>query len=230
MIQYSAVRPKLYVETTVISYLVARPSNDASLVYRQQITRQLWEECADDYEFVVSDIVISEILRGDAETAQRRFDVVANLTILDISPDVDKLTQDLIDAGAVPHQARSDAQHITFAAVNSIDYLVSWNYKHIVNEIKRQLINEVCHAAGFQSPTICTPIEIIEEAQMREKVDTYTDAVLEECYRMKEEFNAQFNSVKELSDYLKAENKKRKALGWKYVSVVRPHDNCRQKN
>lgn len=65
---------------------------------------------------------------------------------------------------------------------------------------------------------------------MREKVDTYTDAVIEECYRMKEEFNAQFNSVKELSDYLKAENKKRKALGWKYVSAVRSLDNCHKKN
>ena len=230
MIQYLAIKPKLYVETTVVSYLMARPSNDASLAYRQKITQQLWEECANNYEFVVSDIVISEILRGDAVAAQRRFDAVANLTILDLSPDVDKLTQDLTDAGAVPHRARSDAQHIAFAAVNSIDYLVSWNYKHIVNEIKRQLINEVCHAAGFQPPTICTPIEIIEEAQMREKVDMYTDAVLEECYRMKEEFNAQFNSVKELSDYLKAENKKRKALGWKYVSVPQSHDNCHKKD
>ena len=73
MIQYSAIKPKLYVETTVISYLVARPSNDTSLAHRQQITRQLWEECADDYEFVVSDIVISEILRGDAAAAQRGF-------------------------------------------------------------------------------------------------------------------------------------------------------------
>ena len=90
MIQYSAIRPKLYVETTVISYLVARPSNDASLAYRQQITRQLWEY-ANAYEFVVSDIVISEILKGDAVAAQRRFDAVANLTILDLSPDVDKL-------------------------------------------------------------------------------------------------------------------------------------------
>ena len=65
---------------------------------------------------------------------------------------------------------------------------------------------------------------------MREKVGMYTDAVLEECYRLKEEFNAQFNSVKELSDYLKAENKKRKALGWKYLSMAPPHDNSHEKN
>ena len=147
MIQYSSIKPKLYLETTVISYLVARPSNDAALVYRQQVTRQLWEEYANTYEFVVSDIVI-----------------------------------------------------------------------------------EVCQAARFRPPIICTPIEIIEETQMREKVDTGMDAVLEECYRMKEEFNAQFKSMKELSDYLRAENKKRKALGWKYVSMPEPQDDCHQKN
>ena len=79
MLQYSAIKSQLYVETTVISYLVARPSNDTTLVYRQQLTRQLWEEYANDYEFVVSDIVISEILRGDAAAAQRRFEAVANL-------------------------------------------------------------------------------------------------------------------------------------------------------
>ena len=65
---------------------------------------------------------------------------------------------------------------------------------------------------------------------MKEKVDTRTDAILEECYRMKEEFNAQFNSMQELSDYLKAENKKRKALGWKYVEAPRMSDNCHEKN
>ena len=91
-------------------------------------------------------------------------------------------------------------------------------------------IYEVCQAARFRPPIICTPIEIIEETQMREKVDTGMDAVLEECYQMKEEFNAQFKSMKELSDYLRAENKKRKALGWKYVSVPKPQDDCYQKN
>ena len=230
MIQYSTIKPKLYIETTVVSYLVARPSNDPSLVYRQQVTQQLWEEYANVYEFVVSDIVISEILRGDALAAQRRFGVVTNLSILDLSPDVDKLAQDLIDAGALPRQARSDAQHIACAAVNNIDYLVSWNYKHIVNEMKRQLINEVCHIARFRPPTICTPIEIIGETQMREKVDTGMDAVLEECYRMKEEFNAQFKSMKELSDYLNTENKKRKALGWKYVPVPQSQNDRHEKS
>ena len=230
MIQYSSIKPKLYLETTVISYLVARPSNEASLAYRQQVTQRLWEEYANVYEFVISDIVISEILRGDAVAAQRRFNVVANLTILDLSLDVDKLAQDLIDTRVVPPQARSDAQHIACAAVNSVDYLVSWNYKHIVNEITRKLINEVCQTAGFRPPTICTPIDIIEEVQMREKVDTGMDVVLEECYRMKEEFNAQFKSMKELSDYLKAKNKKRKALGWKYVPVPQSQNNYHEKN
>ena len=86
-----------------------------------------------------------------------------------------------------------------------------------MNETKRHLINEVCHAAGFQPTTLCTPIELIEEIQVKEKHDTHVDPVLEECYRMKAEFAAQFKSAQELYDYLKAEQKKFKALGWKYL-------------
>ena len=146
MIQYNTTKPKAYIETTVVSYLVARPSRDVTLVARQQATQQLWIEYTDN-----------------------------------------------------------------------IEYLVSWNYKHIVNETKRNLINEVCHAIGFQPTTLCTPIELIEEIQVKEKHDTRMDPVLEECYRMKEEFAAQFKSSQELYDYLKAEQKKFKALGWKYL-------------
>lgn len=86
-----------------------------------------------------------------------------------------------------------------------------------MNETKRNLINEVCHAVGFQPTTLCTPIELIEEIQVKEKHDTRMDPVLEECYQMKEEFAAQFKSSQELYDYLKAGQKKFKALGWKYL-------------
>ncbi|MDE0425851.1 MAG: type II toxin-antitoxin system VapC family toxin [Candidatus Poribacteria bacterium] len=217
MIQYSVPKPKVYVETTVVSYLVARPSHDTTLASRQQATQQLWTEYAENFEFVISDIVLNEVSRGDVIAAQRRLEVLADLPVLDVSLDAIILEENLIDAGAVPQRSRPDAQHIALAAVNNIEYLVSWNYKHIVNETKRNLINEVCHVAGFQPTTLCTPIELIEVIQMKEKPDIRMDPVLEECYRMKEEFAAQFKSAQELHDYLKAEQKKFKALGWKYL-------------
>ena len=135
MIQYNTPKPKVYIETTVVSYLVARPSHDVTLAARQQATQQLWTQ-----------------------------------------------------------------------------------------------YNEICHAAGFQPTTLCTPIELIEGIQMKDKIDPRMDPILEECYRMKEEFAAQFNSAQELYDYLKAEQKKFKALGWKYLPPPQPRTKHNKKD
>ena len=224
MIQYNITKPKVYVETTVVSYLVARPSHDTTLASRQQATRQLWEEHFDNFDFIISNVVVSEVREGDPIAAQRRLEVLANLTVLDMSPEANTLAQNLMDAGAVPENLRPDAQHIAIATVNNIEYLISWNYKHIVNEMKRQLINQVCRASGFQPPLLCTPAELIEVIQVKEKPDTGMDPILEECYRMKEAFAAKFNSMQELYDYLVAETEKNKALGWKYAPPLPSRD------
>lgn len=134
MIQYNITKPKVYVETTVVSYLVARPSHDTTLASRQQTTRRLWEEHFDNFDFIISNVVVSEVREGDTIAAQRRLEVLANLTVLDMSPEANTLAQNLMDAGAVPENLRPDAQHIAIATVNNIEYLISWNYKHIVNE------------------------------------------------------------------------------------------------
>ena len=230
MIQYNTLKPKVYIETTVVSYLVARPSHDVTLAARQQATQQLWTEYADNFEFIISNIVLSEAREGNIIAAQRRLEVLANLPVLDMSPEAIMLAGKLIDAGTMPQHSRPDAQHIAIATVNSVEYLVSWNYKHIVNETKRNLINEICRAAGFQPTIPCTPMELIEEIQMKEKPDTRMDPVLEECYRMKEAFAARFKSAQELNDYLVAETEKNKALGWKYLPPPQPRTKHNKKD
>ena len=222
MIYYTEGRPRVYIETTVVSYLVARPSADATLASWQRATRRLWEEYVDRFEFVVSDIVLVETRRGNPTAAQQRLNVLSSLTVLETLPTVDPLAQRLLDTGAVPQNFRSDAQHIAVATVHGVEYLVSWNHKHIVNANRRDHINKVCQASGFKPITICTPTELIEEFEMKEVIEDYIDPILEECLRMKAEFNAQFNSMEELSAYLKVENKKFKKQGWKYVSYYKP--------
>jgi len=222
MLHYTAERPKVYIETTVISYLVARPSNDVTVSDRQQATRQLWEEYSDPFEFVTSDIVLEEAERGDPREAQRRTTLLDTLRTLPLSPEATALAHKLIDAGAVPPQSLSDAQHIAIAVVHNIEYLVSWNYKHIVNETKRQHITDVCLAAGYQPTTLCTPEALMEEIQMKEQPEPQTDPILEECYRIKAEFSAQFNSLEELYDYVKAKEKKRRAQGRVYIDPPPP--------
>ena len=222
MIQYAEIKPTVYIESTVVSYLTSRPSNDAVISSRQQATQQLWNEYADNFEFVVSNIVITEITQGNPYRAQERLETIVNLRTLEVNPVVDNLAQLLIDSGAVPQNFRFDAQHIAIAAVNQIEFLVSWNYKHIVNQSKHQLINSICKHAGFQPLTICTPIDLIEEIIMKEKPIPPTDPILEECYRIKEELNAQFNSMEELTAYMMEMQEREKARGRKYTPAPPP--------
>ena len=201
-----------------------------TLAYRQHATQNLWDQYSNDFEFMISDIVSNEVRQGDPSAVQRRLEVIANLTVLETPPASHKLVQKLIDAGAVPQSSLPDAQHIAIAAVHRLEYLISWNYKHIVNETKRQRINQVCQSEGYQPVTICTPAELIEEMQMKEKLGTLIDPVLEECYCMKEKFAAQFNTPKELYDFLKTEEKKNKALGKKYRPAPPPPENSSKLN
>ncbi len=230
MLQYETIVPRVYVESTVVSYLAARPSNNPKSASRQRTTQRLWQNYADRFEFVISPVVRDEIERGDARAAQQRLEIISPFTVLEILPEARVLVQKLLDAGAVPLNSAPDAQHIAIATAHSVDYLVSWNHKHIVNEHKREHINEVCIEAGFIPTTLCTPSELMEEIQMKESPEkhpefdpeTYTDPILEECYRIKAEISAQFKTVEEYYLYLKAKEEKEKRNGVKYVSYFDP--------
>ena len=223
MIHYEEIKPRVYLETTVISYLVGRPSNDPTLASWQQITRQLWEEYVDEFTFVISPVVLTEARRGNPEAAQRRLEVLSHLGVLEALPAADTLTQKLLDAGVVPQNYSLDAQHIAIATTHGVEYLASWNQKHIVNENQREYINQVCREAGFEPTIICTPTELIGEFQMKEEdFENYTDPILEECYRIKEELSAQFNSVEELSAHLRKVQEECRRKGMKVVSYYVP--------
>ena len=155
-------KPKVYIETTVISYLVARLSRNATIAARQQTTQQFWHEHADRFELVISPTIISEIRRGNPEVAQRRFNLVSGITRLPMSDTILDLTQNLLDTGAIPRNAETDATHIAIAAVHNVEYLATWNYKHIINVHKRHHIEQVCREKDFRPAIICTPAQLIE--------------------------------------------------------------------
>lgn len=150
------MKPKVYVETSVVSYLTARPSRDVIVLAHQEVTRAWWEQRG-RYRLFVSRLVEEEVARGDAQAAAGRLERIRGIAQLDLNEQVQRLTQALLDASALPAQALEDAIHVAVCAVHGIDYLVSWNCKHIANAMRFGDIARCCVAAGFSVPVICTP-------------------------------------------------------------------------
>ncbi|MDE0312727.1 MAG: type II toxin-antitoxin system VapC family toxin [Caldilineaceae bacterium] len=156
------MRPTAYIETSVVSYLTARPSRDVVIAAYQEITREWWGEASDRFKLVASALVVAEAGAGDSEAARTRLQALEAATLLDATNDAEILARALVDAGAVPRQAADDAAHIAIAVTNGVDFLVTWNFRHIANAAMRARIEQVCRQMGYEPPVICTPNELME--------------------------------------------------------------------
>ena len=153
---------RVYLETTLVSYLTARPSRDLIVAAHQHITRDWWDTRRVDYVLCVSQLVIQEAGDGDPRAAQERLDVLATMTMLEITEEAVALAEKLVRAGALPTKAGNDALHIAVAAIHRVPFLVTWNCRHMANATMRAQIETVCAGRGFKAPIICTPEEMME--------------------------------------------------------------------
>ena len=156
------MNPKVYIETTIPSYLSARQSNDLRAMANQNATIEWWEKRKPEFDLYISEFVIAESSQGDPDAAARQLAVVENITILNITENVRQLGRALVDKGYIPKGSEIDAYHIAVAAVNGMDYLLTWNCIHIANAAIRPQIEAVCRSLGFEPPVICTPQELME--------------------------------------------------------------------
>ena len=156
------MKPTVYIETSVISYLAARPSRDVVVAAYQEVTREWWRGAPGRFHLVASALVVSEARAGDADAARARLEELESLVLLDATSEAETLTAQLVDSGAVPPTAAEDAAHIAIAATNGVDYLVTWNFRHIANAAMRSRIEHVCRQAGYAPPVICAPNELLE--------------------------------------------------------------------
>jgi hypothetical protein len=154
---------KVYLETTVVSYLVARPSRDVRVAAHQQATAEWWEQRRQEFDVYVSQLVLEEAAQGDKDAASRRLRHIAEIPSLGLSEASLALAEVLLADAAVPAEAEEDALHIAIAAVNGMDYLLTWNFRHIANAAVRSRIEETCFKAGYDAPIICTPEELLED-------------------------------------------------------------------
>ena len=150
---------RVYVETTVPSYLMAWPSRDLVRAAHQQITREWWTRRG-VFELYTSRLVVEECRAGDPEAASDRLAALAGVPLLEQTAEAATLAEALMRGVPLPERAAADALHIAIAAVHGVDYLLTWNCTHIANVTLRPRIEAVCRAAGYEPPLICTPEEL----------------------------------------------------------------------
>ena len=153
----------VYIETSVVSYLTSRPSRDIRVAAWQEITSQWWEQERSKYELFASELVIIEAGGGDEDAARKRLDQLHGVPILSIDDTTRQFAAQLIEKGGVSPEAQADALHIAVASVNDLDYLLTWNCRHIDNAAVKPLIRSICAVAGYPCPEICTPLELLSE-------------------------------------------------------------------
>ena len=156
------MKPKIYIETSIPSYLTAKPSSDVRVTANREVTLEWWEVRRSDFELYISEFVIVEISRGDPEAAKLRLEAITDISELEATEEVRVLGKALILEGPIPPKAEIDAYHIAIAAVNGMDYLLTWNCTHIANAVMRAKIEMVCRRYGYEPPVICTPQELME--------------------------------------------------------------------
>ncbi len=156
------MKPKVYLETTIISYFAARSSRDIITAAHQQITQEWWEGRRGNFDVYISQIVLQEVNEGDKDAIQRRMEMIESVPEIEVNPEAVSLAQALVSDGVVPEKAAADALHIAIATVQGMDYLLTWNLKHLANAVIRNTIADACRQRGYEPPVICTPEELME--------------------------------------------------------------------
>jgi hypothetical protein len=151
----------VYIETSIVSYLAAFPSRDLVTAAHQQITHLWWQERRPELLIFASQVVLDESAAGDPEMAGKRMDILKDVPLLEVTPEVAELAAALITRLPLPARAGADAVHIAVAAYHGVDFLLTWNCSHIANAVLRPRIEKICSEQGYLAPVLCTPEELV---------------------------------------------------------------------
>ncbi len=156
------MKPSVYIETTIISYLTAKPSRDLIIAAHQQITTEWWTDVRPQVDCFVSPFLIDEASRGDAIYAQKRLAEIVNFAVLEVNEEIEDLARQYFAALQIPEKAKIDAFHLAVAAWHKMDYLLSWNCKHIASGRVQKMMQKINARLGIHTPIVCTPEELME--------------------------------------------------------------------
>lgn len=152
---------RTYVETTVFSYLAARPSRDLVVAAHQQVTREWWDTRRRGFDLFISQVVVREAGAGDEEAKARRLELLQGLPLVAITDEAVQLAAALIGGALLPPKATDDALHLALATVHGMDFLLTWNCRHLANAELAFPIREELARRGYPPLVICTPEELL---------------------------------------------------------------------
>lgn len=156
------MKKRVYIETTVVSYLTARPSRDIIIAGHQEATRDLWPRLVDKHDTYISAMVYEEAAKGDMEQARVRLAAIEPFPMLDIGDEARSLAEKILDGKGIPAEYPEDALHIAVAAVNGIEVVITWNFAHLNNPFTRRVVRKIVEKEGYVCPEICSPEELLE--------------------------------------------------------------------
>lgn len=159
------MKPTVYIETTIPSLLTAWPNRDVEIAAQQISTREWWEKRRQAYDLYVSEEVLKEAARGDADAARDRLAALAECRVLEATDLVEELSGRILATGLIPPRAASDAAHIAYAAAHRMDFLLTWNCRHILNAVIERELAKVCAGMGLSLPVLCSPTELMADFQ-----------------------------------------------------------------
>jgi predicted nucleic acid-binding protein len=155
------MKPTVYIETTIVSYLTAWPSRDMMRLIHESLTQKWWADERSSFDLCISQVVVDEISRGDPVAAADRLKAVEKIRLLPLNEDIARLAGELAKALAIPARAKSDAAHLAAAAFHEVSYLLTWNCRHLANAVFADRIEQTCQNAGYNAPRIVTPQQLL---------------------------------------------------------------------
>ncbi|MBL9179060.1 MAG: type II toxin-antitoxin system VapC family toxin [Verrucomicrobiaceae bacterium] len=146
------MKPRLYMETTIPSLLTARPSRLIKARAQQEDTRLWWDKMADRYQIYVSDVVHQEAAVGEKQKAFERLAIVEAFPFLQVTNEVTQLAEAIELLGVIPEPCANDAAHLALSVVHKMDYLLTWNMKHICSPISSSVFALSASSQAIQCP------------------------------------------------------------------------------
>ncbi|NER94958.1 MAG: type II toxin-antitoxin system VapC family toxin [Symploca sp. SIO1B1] len=152
----------VYIETSILGHLTARPTDNLIVAANIKITQDWWDECSSSFTLYASEIVEVEAAKGDSVMAAQRLNLLQSLMLLELTEESFELSQAFLHQSNLPPKASNDALHMALATVYSLDYLLTWNCKHMANAQIQRKLAQISSNLGYALPVICTPYELIE--------------------------------------------------------------------